>query len=69
MSHIGLNHYLSRVYATTGISLAISIAAAYAGIFIPNLADIGVALAGTAALLSYFGFKSAYGIRPQILTH
>lgn len=39
MSDLGLNRYLSRVFATTGISVTISLMAAYAGLFIPNIGE------------------------------
>ena len=38
MSDLGLNRYLSRVFTTTGISVVLSLAAAYTGMLIPNIA-------------------------------
>jgi FtsH-binding integral membrane protein len=34
MTNVGLNRYLSRVYVSTGISMGLTLAAAYGGTFI-----------------------------------
>jgi FtsH-binding integral membrane protein len=69
MSDIGLNRYLSRVYATTGISLTITLAAALAGTYIPNLTDIAEGATITSGILSFLALKMAYNIKPIRLTY
>lgn len=70
MSNIGLNRYLTRVYATTGVSLALTLAAAYGGLLIPGLCEVSSdGLAFAFGILSYISFTKANGIKPKIVSY
>lgn len=70
MSNIGLNRYLTRVYATTGVSLALTLAAAYGGLLIPGLCEVSSdGLAFAFGILSYISFTKANNIKPKIVSY
>lgn len=70
MSNIGLNRYLTRVYATTGVSLALTLAAAYGGLLIPGLCEVSSdGLAFAFGILSYICFTKANSIKPKIVSY
>lgn len=65
MSNIGLNRYLTRIYITSGISLMITLASAYACVALPFLASFSEMFLIGGGALSFLSFKKAQEIRPQ----
>jgi hypothetical protein len=59
MTDLGLNRYLSRVFTTTGISVTITLMAAYAGMFIPNIGEAAEMIGFTLGIVSYGCFSKA----------
>jgi FtsH-binding integral membrane protein len=61
-----LNQFLTRIYRTTGISLLLTLASAYATVAIPGLAEAAEIFVIGGGAISFMAFLKAQQIAPKV---